>query len=77
MRIAINKYRRGDRLKTSEVDVGPYASKVDPRTVRIILFVMAVDPINRGIQIKRKELAKTRMMLSNWKKPFGLHVFFK
>ena len=28
------------------------------------------------IEMKRKELIKTFMMISNWKKPFGLHVLY-
>ena len=34
---------------------------------------MVVDPYNIGSQMKRKELTKTFMMISNWKKHFGLH----
>ena len=30
-----------------------------------------------GIQMKRKELTKTFMMTSNWKKPFDLHGLYK
>ena len=30
-----------------------------------------------GIQMNRKELTKTFMMISNWKKPFGLHGLYK
>ena len=37
-------------------------SKVGPRTVRIKIFVMAVDP--------QYELIRTFMMVSNWKKTF-------
>ena len=33
---------------------------------------MAVDPI--GIQMKRKELTKTFMMILNWEKPFCLFI---
>ena len=32
---------------------------------------------NIGIQMKRKELTKTLMMISNWIKPFGLHGLYK
>ena len=34
---------------------------------------MSVYPYNIGIQMKRKELTKSFMMIQNWKKPFGLH----
>ena len=40
-------------------------SKVDPRAVRIKIFLMFVDP---GIQMNQKELTKAFMMISNWKK---------
>ena len=29
-----------------------------------------------GIQMKQKDLTKTFMMISNWKKPFSLHGFY-
>ena len=32
---------------------------------------------NIGNQIRRKELTKTFMMISNWKNHFGLHGFYK
>ena len=38
-------------------------SKVDPRTVRFKIFLMAADNID--IQMNRKELTKTFMMISN------------
>ena len=30
-----------------------------------------------GMQIKRKDLTQTFMMISNWDKPFGLVDFYK
>ena len=30
-----------------------------------------------GIQMKQKELTNTFMMISNWKKMFGLHGLYK
>ena len=40
-------------------------SKVNPRTVIVKIFKMAVDPYHMGIQMDRKELTKTFMMTSN------------
>ena len=37
---------------------------------------MAVHPYH-GIQMKRKEPNETFMMISNWKKTFDLHGFYK
>ena len=37
---------------------------------------MAVDQ-NIAIQMKREELTKTFMMLSNWKKNFDLHGLYE
>ena len=42
------------------------------RTGRTKLFILAVDPYV-GIQMSRKELTKTFMMILNWKTPFSLH----
>ena len=30
-----------------------------------------------GIQMNQKEQTKTFIMISNWKKPFGIHEFLK
>ena len=38
---------------------------------------MVVDTQHIGIQMKRKELTKIFMMISNWKTPFGRHVLYK
>ena len=38
---------------------------------------MAVYTPNIGIQMKRRELTKTFLMILNWKKPFGLHSLYK
>ena len=40
-------------------------SKVDPRTVRVNLFLMPYT-YNIGIQMKRKELSKTFVMISRF-----------
>ena len=47
-------------------------SKVDPRTENK-LCIMAVG--NIGIQMKRKDLTKTSLMILNRKRPFGLLVY--
>ena len=39
-------------------------TKVDPRTVKVEIFLMAVDPYYIGIQMNWEELAKTFMMIS-------------
>ena len=44
-------------------------SKVNHRTVRVIIFLMPVDH-NKGIEMKQKELSKTFMMLSNYVEVF-------
>ena len=44
----------------------PMLSKVGPHTVRVEIFIMTVDPYH-GIQITRKELSKTVVMIANWK----------
>ena len=50
----------------------PYSAgidfKVDPRTVKLKIFIMIVDPKHIGIQMNRRALTKTK-----WKKTFGLH----
>ena len=33
-------------------------SKIDPHTVKVKIFIMAVDPYHIGIQMKQKELTK-------------------
>ena len=38
---------------------------------------MTVDPYNIGIQMNQKELTKTFMMISTWKKPSDLHGLHK
>ena len=38
---------------------------------------MDVDPYNIGIQMKRKELTKTVMMILEWKNPLVAMFFFK
>ena len=43
-------------------------TKVDPRTERVNIFLMAVDPLNIGIRMKRKEQTKTLTMISYLKK---------
>ena len=65
---------------TSESDVCRrqiLTPKVDPRYVRIKISIMVVYTHNIGIQMKRKELTKTFMMISNSKTPFGLQGFHK
>ena len=49
-------------------------SKINPHTVRIEIFVMAITH-NTGIQIKQKKLTKTCMMISIVK-PLALHFRF-
>ena len=51
-------------------------TKVDARTVRAKIFLMAVDPYNIGIQMNQNELKKTFMMISNLK-TIGCDVFYK
>ena len=41
--------------------------------VYVRLYITAT--LNVRIQMKLKELTKTFMVISNWKKPFGLHVY--
>ena len=41
------------------------------------IFIMAVDQDHIGIQMNRIELTDTFMMILKWKKPFGLHGFYK
>ena len=50
-----NKFIYGRQILTT---------KVDPRTVRVKMFTMAVAQ-NIGIQMNRKKLTKTFMMTSN------------
>ena len=38
---------------------------------------MAKDLDTIGIQMSRKELTKTFIMITNWIKPFGLHGLYK
>ena len=52
-------------------------SQVDLRTVRVKIFIIAVDKFNICIQMRRKELTKTFMMISNCKKNFGLHGLYE
>ena len=40
-------------------------TNIDPRTVRIKIFIITVDPLYMGIQMNQKELTKTFMMISN------------
>ena len=48
--------------------------KDDPHTERIKIFINGRRPINNtGVQINRKELTRTFMMISNSEKPFSLH----
>ena len=49
---------------------------VDPRNARVKIFIMAVDH-NIGIQMKRKVLTKTFMMISNWKSHLFPMVYTK
>ena len=59
--------QRGDRLSTSESDVCRrqiLTSKVDPRTERVKIFIMVLDPYNIGIEMKRKMLTDIFMMIS-------------
>ena len=61
-----------DRLYTSESDVcrRQIMTYEDcPRTERFKIFIMVVDPW-RVILMTQNELAKTSMMISNWKPPF-------
>ena len=51
-------------------------TKVDLRAVRVKIYVMVVDP-QKGIQMNRKELTNTFMMIFNWKNPFDLCGFYK
>ena len=56
-----------DRLHTSESDICRrqiLRYKNDPRTERIIIFLMAIYH-NIGIQMKQKKLTKTFMMILN------------
>ena len=50
--------------------------RVDSRTVRVKIWLMDVDP-TICIQMKRKELTKTFMIISNGKKTFDLHSSYK
>ena len=47
-------------------------SKVDPRTVRVKMFIMAVYQLHYTRMI-RKEPTKTFIMIFKLEKPFGLH----
>ena len=51
-------------------------SKVDPRNVRVKIFLLAVDH-NIGIQMYHKGLTKTFMMVSNYKNPLVSMVYMK
>ena len=66
-------FKRGDRLYTLESDVCRrqiLTYKDGAHTEGIKICTMAVDLLyNIGIQMKRKELTKTFMMISNGKKP--------
>ena len=70
-----------DRLQSTESDVCRrqiLTTKVDPRTVRIKIFLIAVDPYHR--YANESEWANEDICDdSNWEKPFGLHgcFFFK
>ena len=50
-------------------------SKVDPRTVRVKLFIMAVDPELR--YSNEVERANQDIYDFKLKKPFGLHGFYR
>ena len=59
--------QRRDRLQSSESDICRchiLMTKVNPHTLRVKIFIMAVDN-SIGIQMNRKELTKTFMMISN------------
>ena len=61
-------FQRVDRLYTSESDV--YRRQIltykdGPRTKRIEKNLIAVYTYNIGLQMKRKELCKTFLMISN------------
>ena len=51
-------------------------TKVDPHTVRVKIFPTAVTH-DIGIQMNQKELIKTFMMISNWKKPLWSPSFLQ
>ena len=50
-------------------------SKDGPRTKGIKIFIMAVDPYSIGIRMDRKELTKTFMIYSNFKKTLVSMVY--
>ena len=69
--------QRGYRLQTSESDVyirQILTSKVDPSTVRMKPFIIVIET---HIQMKRKELTKTFMMIYNLKNPLVFMVYTK
>ena len=51
--------------------------RVGHRTERVNMFIMAVDPQRRYSNEAERVITKTFMMISNWKKTFGLHGSYK
>ena len=45
-------------------------SRVDPHTVTVNIFILVI-----GIEMKRKELTKRFMIISNWKNPLVSMVY--
>ena len=80
----INPHSAGidfSRQNLTSVDVRFWRLKSIPalwdRTVRVKIFIMAENGHNIGFQMNREELTNTFMMISNWKKPFGLHGYVR
>ena len=59
-----------------EIECEKMTSKVDPRA-EIVNYLYCRNIPNRCIQINRKEIAKTFMMISNLKPTFGLYGLYQ
>ena len=62
------------RQNLTSLDVRTLSSKVDPRSVRVHIFIMVVDPYHRYSNESERQ---TFMMISNCNKPIGHQGFYK
>ena len=63
-------------MQNDAVDVKLGRIKTVPALKELKYFHMT-ETHDKNIQMKKKKLIKTFMMISNWKKHFGLHGLYK
>ena len=71
--IMLQPFLSGDLLYTSEFDVCRRKTYKEGSRAEIIKILLMPVVHNIGILMKRKELTKTFMIISNRKNPFALH----